>query len=52
MEKDYELDLTKGGFASLLRYEKNVSKDGTNVTGKNASWHNKGGLIWFFFAAI
>ena len=37
MEKDYELDLTKGGFASLLRYEKNVSKDGTNVTGKNAS---------------
>ena len=48
MEKDYELDLTKGGFASLLRYEKNVSKDGTNVTGKTLPDITRGGWLGFF----
>ena len=32
MAKDYELDLTDGGFASLLGYEKKILKDETNFT--------------------
>ena len=32
--KDYELDLTDGGFASLLGYEKKILKDETNFTGE------------------
>jgi len=34
MAKDYELDLTDGGFASLIGYEKQILKDGTNFTGE------------------
>ena len=34
MAKDYELDLTEGGFASLLGYEKKILKDETNFTGE------------------
>ena len=34
MAKDYELDLTDGGFASLLGYEKKILKDETNFTGE------------------
>ena len=34
MAKDYELDLTEGGFASLLGYEKKIFKDETNFTGE------------------
>ena len=32
MAKDYELDLTDGGYASLLGYEKKILKDETNFT--------------------
>ena len=32
MAKDYELDLTDGGFASLIGYEKKILKDETNFT--------------------
>ena len=34
MAKDYELDLTEGGFASLIGYEKKILKDETNFTGE------------------
>ena len=34
MAKDYELDLTDGGFASLLGYEKKILKDETNFNGE------------------
>jgi len=34
MAKDYELDLTEGGFASLLGFEKKVLKGETNFTGE------------------
>ena len=34
MAKDYELDLTDGGFSSLLGYEKKILKDETNFTGE------------------
>ena len=34
MAKDYELDLTVGGFASLIEYEKKILKDETNFTGE------------------
>ena len=33
MAKDYELDLTDGGFASLLGYEKEILKDETSFPG-------------------
>lgn len=33
MNKDYELDLTEGGFSSLLGYEKKVLKNATNFKG-------------------
>ena len=34
MAKDYELDLTDGGFASLLGFEKKILKNETNFTGE------------------
>lgn len=34
VEKDYELDLTEGGFASFLGNRKKVLKDAMNFTGK------------------
>lgn len=37
MEKDYELDLIKGGFASLLRYEKKRFERCNEFHRKNAS---------------
>jgi len=34
MAKDYKLDLTDGGFAGLLGFEKKILKDETNFTGE------------------
>ena len=34
MAKDYELDLTDGGFPGLIGYEKKILKDETNFTGE------------------
>lgn len=47
MAKHYELDLTGGGFTSLLGYEKTILKDGTNFTGEMIPNITRGG-DWVF----